>query len=148
MQKYNIPRNLLEVELTETSVIESPQRAHVILNQLREAGVQVSMDDFGTGYTSLALLADLPLDTVKIDRSFIVAMSECQRSRAIVESVINMAHALSLHVVGEGIETNEQFAMLAGLGCNEVQGYLISRPLPADDITEFLHQHFEQSNAA
>ena len=148
LHTFNIPGHQLEIELTETSVIDSPQRARIVLNQLRKAGVHISMDDFGTGYTSLALLADLPLDSVKIDRSFITAMAECPRSRAIVESVINMSHALSLHVVGEGIETNEQLAMLAGLGCNVVQGYLISHPLPANEITQFLEQHFDQQDAA
>ena len=96
------------------------------------------MDDFDTGYSSLALLADLPLDSVKIDRSFVAAMEESERSRSIVESVINMAHALRLKVVGEGIETNEQLAMLTALGCQELQGYLISRPMPAEDATEYL----------
>ena len=96
------------------------------------------MDDFGTGYTSLALRADLPLDIVKIDRSFVVAMADSARSRAIVESVINMAHALQLKVVGEGIETNDQLATLSALGCNEIQGYLIAKPLPADQATRFL----------
>ncbi len=130
-----VPSSQIEIELTETSVIESPQRARIALGQLRDAGLSVSMDDFGTGYTSLALLAELPLDAVKIDRSFISAMSNSERSHAIVESVIRMAHTLKLWVVAEGVETEEQLAMLTRLGCNEIQGYLISRPMPADQIT-------------
>lgn len=134
----------LEIELTETSIIQSPQRARVALGQLHDAGVSISMDDFGTGYTSLALLAELPLDAVKIDRSFIVAMQTSERSRAIVESVINMAHTLRLLVVAEGVETSEQLTTLDLLGCNEVQGYLISRPLPGQEITTLLER--EASN--
>lgn len=130
----NVPAAQIEIELTETSIIESPQRARIVLGQLRHAGLSVSMDDFGTGYTSLALLAELPLDAVKIDRSFIIAMSESERSRTIVESVISMAQTLKLWVVAEGVETEEQLAILTRLGCNEIQGFLISRPLPANEI--------------
>jgi len=140
IERAGVSPTQIEVELTETSVIESQHRARIVLSQLREAGIRVSMDDFGTGYTSLGLLADLPLDMVKIDRSFVVAMTSSSRSRAIVESVINMAHALALGVVGEGVETNEQLTTLASLGCNEIQGFLISKPLPADEVTEFLRQ--------
>ena len=138
LRKAGVDGRQLEIELTETSVLDDPDAARRALETLRAAGVSVSMDDFGTGYTSLALLADLPLDTVKIDRSFVVAMGESERSRAVVESVITMAHALKLRVVGEGIETEEQLETLAGFGCDEIQGYLISRPLPADEITAFL----------
>ncbi|MEE9321793.1 MAG: EAL domain-containing protein [Granulosicoccus sp.] len=139
-----VGRGSVEIELTETAVIESRECAVSALDRLRDAGIGVSMDDFGTGYTSLALLADLPLDTVKIDRSFVVAMGDSDRSRAIVESIINMAHALDLRVVGEGIETNEQLATLTALGCDEIQGYLISRPLPIDQTTAFLENQREQ----
>jgi EAL domain-containing protein (putative c-di-GMP-specific phosphodiesterase class I) len=101
------------------------------------------MDDFGTGYSSLALLADLPLDAVKIDRSFVIGMEDDRRSRAIVESVINMAHALDLRVVAEGVETNEALTLLTRLGCHEVQGYLISRPCNAQEITGFLRKQVQ-----
>lgn len=138
VERAQVDTNSLEIELTETAVIENRESAIETLSLLRQAGIMVSMDDFGTGYTSLALLADLPLDIVKIDRSFVVAMADSARSRAIVESVINMAHALQLKVVGEGIETNDQLATLSALGCNEIQGYLIAKPLPADQATRFL----------
>ena len=138
IDQAGVPRDRIEVELTEGTLIDSPQRARIVLGQLRDAGVSVAMDDFGTGYSSLALLADLPLDTVKIDRSFVIGMEDNARSRAIVESVINMAHALRLRVVAEGVETNEVLAMLTGLGCHQAQGFLISRPAAADDILAFL----------
>ncbi len=140
LREADLQGSRLEVELTETSVIDSPARARVVLNELREAGIRISMDDFGTGYTSLALLADLPLDAVKIDRSFISAMDTSKRSLAIVESVINMAQALNLWVVAEGVETNDQLATLTGLGCDEIQGYLFARPMCAADVIEFLQQ--------
>ncbi len=140
LKRADLAPSRLEIELTETSIIQSPQRARIALGQLHDAGVSISMDDFGTGYTSLGLLAELPLDSVKIDRSFIVAMQSSERSRAIVESVINMAHTLRLLVVAEGVETNEQLTTLDALGCNEVQGYLISRPLAGADITQLLER--------
>ncbi len=140
IKRSGLAPEYVDVEITETSVIESPQRARIALGQLRAAGISVSMDDFGTGYTSLALLADLPLDSVKIDRSFVIAMASSERSRAIVESIINMAHTLKLSVVGEGIETNEQLTTLAELGCNIIQGYLISKPMDAHQTTDFLRQ--------
>jgi EAL domain-containing protein (putative c-di-GMP-specific phosphodiesterase class I) len=115
---------------------------------MRDAGLSIAMDDFGTGYTSLGQLADLPLDVVKIDRSFVIAMGTSERSRAIIESVINMAHALKLRVVAEGVETNEQMSLLTRLGCNYIQGYLISRPLPAQEITTFLLQQDQQRLSA
>ena len=140
LEQTGQPSSALEIELTETSVIRSPQRARIALRQLREAGVRVSMDDFGTGYTSLALLAELPLDSVKIDRTFVNAMENSERSKAIVESIISMAHTLKLWVVGEGVETDGQLDILDALGCNEVQGFLIARPLPASEITELLQK--------
>ncbi len=141
IRRRGIDPDHLEIELTETSVIDTGERAINAIAALRECGLVVSMDDFGTGYTSLALLADLPLDTIKIDRSFVMDMQAGERSAAIVESVINMAHALSLRVVGEGVETNDQLTTLAGLGCNEAQGYLIGKPMSSDDFLAFLrHQ--------
>lgn len=128
----------LEIELTETTVLDNPEQARHALSRLREAGVGISIDDFGTGYTSLSLLADLPLDVVKIDRLFISAVESSARSRAVVGSVISMAHALNLRVVGEGVETNAQLEIMSQLGCDEVQGYLISRPESAEKITAFL----------
>lgn len=140
LRNSGVPGRQLEIELTETSVLDRPEEARIALQKLRAEGISISMDDFGTGYTSLALLADLPLDTVKIDRSFVSAMIESERSQAVVESIITMAHALKLRVVGEGVETNEELEILSRFGCDEVQGYLISRPQPAKDITAFLVQ--------
>jgi len=141
-----VPTKQLVMELTETSVIDSPNRVKIALGQLRDAGIGISMDDFGTGYTSLSLLADLPLDEVKIDRSFIVALSSGDRSHAIVESVVRMAHALKLRVIAEGVETIEQFDTLRRLGCDEVQGYLISKPVPSAEIAVLLSSKTRSQN--
>jgi len=138
MQDAGVEGRQLEIELTETSVLENPEQTRMDLVRLQEAGVGVSLDDFGTGYTSLSLLSDLPLDVVKIDRSFVTPIESSERSRAVVGSVISMAHALNLRVVAEGVETNAQLELLQQLGCDEVQGYLICRPQPADEITAFL----------
>ena len=131
----------LEIELTETTVLDQSEEAQIALQELRSHGIHIAMDDFGAGYTSLALLADLPLDTVKIDRSFVSAMTDSKRNQSVVKSIITMAHALNLRVVGEGVETNEELEILSRFGCDEVQGYLISRPQSEEDITAFLvHQ--------
>ncbi|MFK7858325.1 MAG: EAL domain-containing protein [Granulosicoccus sp.] len=138
LDRFGVDGKQLEIELTETSVLDRPEEARKALQKLRAEGISISMDDFGTGYTSLALLADLPLDVVKIDRSFITGINESERSSAIVGSIITMAHALQLRVVGEGVETDEELDVLSSYGCDEVQGYLISRPQPAEEITAFL----------
>jgi len=150
MRQAGVEGSQLEIELTETSVLENPEQTRLDLARLQEAGVGVSLDDFGTGYTSLSLLSELPLNVVKIDRSFVSPIEESARSRAVVGSVISMAHALNLRVVAEGIETNAQLEILQQLGCDEVQGYLICRPQPADEVTAFLvDQRFsEQKKSA
>jgi len=138
LERSGVPGRQLDIELTETTVLDCPTDARKALARLRQKGVSISIDDFGTGYTSLSLLADLPLDTIKIDRSLVEAMAGGERNRAVIESIVRMAHALTLRVVAEGVETDEQLEALAGLGCDEIQGYLISRPQPANDTTAFL----------
>jgi len=136
----------LEIELTETSVLDNPNKAIAALNSLRRAGVGISIDDFGTGYTSLSLLSKLPIDIIKIDRSFIAAMKNSEQDRLIVQSMVSMAHTLGLRVVGEGVETNDELETLASFGCDMVQGYLISHALPADEVTAFLESQLAAEN--
>jgi len=136
----------LEIELTETSVLDNPDKAIDALNTLRRAGVGISIDDFGTGYTSLSLLSKLPIDIIKIDRSFVSAMRDGEQDRLVVQSIVSMAHTLGLRVVGEGVETNEDLEMLAGFGCDVAQGYLISRALPATEVTAFLESQRPQES--
>jgi len=144
LQQAGVDPSRLEIELTETAIIDNRDRANGTLHELRANGLKVSMDDFGVGYTSLALLADLPIDTVKIDQSFVVAMGESERSRAIIESIITMAQSLQLNVIAEGVETNVQLSTLDALGCQTIQGYLISKPLSKEDLITFLIQQKTQ----
>ena len=110
------------------------------LLQLRETGVQVFMDDFGTGYSGLSQIAQLPLDALKIDRAFVAGMTQSAEHLAIVSTIVNLAKALNIFVVAEGVETEEQAFRLQTLGCNEAQGYLFSRPMPAAEIAKLLRR--------
>jgi EAL domain-containing protein (putative c-di-GMP-specific phosphodiesterase class I) len=109
-----------------------------VLHTIRGMGIKVSVDDFGTGYSSLAYLAQLPINTLKIDRSFVLAMDEAGPGMAIVGSIISLAHALSLEVVAEGVETQSQADRLRDLKCDLMQGYLFSRPVPFDALVSLL----------
>lgn len=108
------------------------------LEVLRKMGLGISVDDFGTGHSSLSYLKRLPIDKFKIDRSFVKELPGSASDTAIVQAVVQMAHALGLHVVAEGVETEEQRALLQRLGCDHAQGYLFSRPLPADRLAASL----------
>jgi EAL domain-containing protein (putative c-di-GMP-specific phosphodiesterase class I) len=126
----------LDLEITEGVLIKEPDRAIAILQRLKKLGVQISMDDFGTGYSSLSYFRTFPFDKVKIDQSFIRDMMVNKQARAIVRSVIGLGRGLGMPVVAEGVETAEQLDALRLEGCDQVQGYLISRPNP---ITYFEH---------
>jgi diguanylate cyclase (GGDEF)-like protein len=128
----------LHIEITEEGVLSDPIRARAVLEAISAAGAVISLDDFGTGYSSLARLAELPVDELKIDRSFVAHMMTDPGHGAIVRSTIHLAHDLGLNVVAEGIELQSQWDRLAELGCDEAQGYLLSRPLPARELEELL----------
>lgn len=132
-----LPPGLLELEITESMMMAQPERAAETLLEIREMGVHLSIDDFGTGYSSLARLKKFPIESVKIDRSFIGDITVDPDDAAIVSAVIAMAHNLRLKVVAEGVETVEQVQFLRERNCDEVQGYLISRPMPPDRLREF-----------
>ena len=132
------PRSL-ELELTESAAVESLDITAAELNELRAIGVQCSIDDFGTGYCGLSYLSRLPIDVLKIDKSFIHAVTEADAS--IVKAIIALGHSLGLRVVAEGVETHEQLAYLAQHGCDEVQGFLFSKPVPASEFTRLLIEH-------
>ena len=133
----------LQFELTETAFMQS-DKLEWTLNQLREQGASVALDDFGTGYSSLSRLKDLPLDCLKIDRSFVMHMTEDVRTRAIVESVCAVGKALGLSLVAEGVETPAQFKLLGQMGCDRIQGYLLAKPLPFEQLELFLQEHPRQ----
>jgi diguanylate cyclase (GGDEF)-like protein/PAS domain S-box-containing protein len=122
----------LELELTESLVMADVRHSVVSLRAIRAMGVSIAIDDFGTGFSSLSYLAKLPVDSLKIDRSFVIAMKAAPEGLALVSTIINLAHSLKLNVVAEGVETEEQSRLLRLLSCNEMQGYLFSKPLPVD----------------
>ena len=127
----------LQLEITEEFLMADRERARAILTQLRNSGVQISVDDFGTGYSSLSYLRDLPIDELKLDRSFIAPMDDDPRAAALVASTIELAHSLGLRMVAEGVENDVAYTKLARLGCDQAQGYLMSKPLPAAELEQW-----------
>jgi diguanylate cyclase (GGDEF)-like protein len=138
LQRWEVPGRLLECEISEDTVMGDPRRAGDVLERLRELGVRLSLDDFGTGHSSLSYLKRLPLDEVKIDRSFVIGMADDPSDAAIVRSTIDLARHLGLEVVAEGVETTEVLDVLAALQCDVAQGFLLSRPLPAAEFDGWL----------
>ena len=136
----------LELEITESMVMHNPERAVELIQQLKDMGVRVAIDDFGTGYSSLAYLKRFPIDSVKIDRSFILDIPGDKGDVAITQAVIAMAHSLGLKVIAEGVETRQQFNFLRRHRCDEMQGYYFSAPLPVEQATNLLIQR-QVSNA-
>lgn len=125
-------------EITETAVIDNPKLALEILDRFAAAGIAVSIDDFGTGLSSLAYLKQIRGSELKIDKSLIVGVAQSQRDALIVKSTVDLAHSLGLKVTAEGVETHDVYAILAAMGCDNIQGYLIARPQPLRDLMEFL----------
>jgi PAS domain S-box-containing protein/diguanylate cyclase (GGDEF)-like protein len=126
--------DLLQLEVTESALMEDPQQSHDILSRVRDLGIQVFLDDFGTGYSSLSYIAALPIHAVKIDRSFIIRMMQHERHRAVVIAAISLAHSLGMRVVAEGVETADQANAVIELGCDEIQGFFFSKPMPAAEL--------------
>ena len=126
------PQFGLEMEITEETMLEDPQALLHTLQILRSTGVRIAIDDFGMGYSSLGRLSQLPVDTLKIDRAFTSRLTGDRAGRAIVSTIITLAHLLELDTVAEGVETLEQLALLDTLGCAQSQGFLHSPPVPAD----------------
>src|SRR6185436_6789716 len=122
----------LELEITESLIMEDVRHSIATLKAIRAMGVTIAIDDFGTGFSSLAYLAKLPVDTLKIDRSFVIEMTVGPEGLALVSTIINLAHSLKLKVVAEGVETEEQSRLLRLLRCDEMQGFLFSKPVPAE----------------
>ena len=131
--EFEVPPRNLEFEITESAVIQDVETSTKVLESLRYIGVKVALDDFGTGYSSLSYLQRMPVDTVKIDRSFIRNVTSDWNSAAITSGIITLSHILSLKVVAEGVETDEQIQLLMDQSCNEVQGAYYSMPLPAEE---------------
>jgi len=145
LQDNMLPPELLELELTETLVMRDVKAASVILHKLKALGVVLSLDDFGTGYSSLAQLKRFPLDVIKIDRSFVSNITLNRSDDTIVDTIIKLAHNLGMLALAEGVETPEQETFLREHGCDVMQGYRISIPLPADDLERWVEKHHTAS---
>lgn len=140
VDEYGIPASAIELEITETVVMQNMETAVSILEKLHHAGFGISVDDFGTGYSSLSYLKRFPLSKVKIDRSFISDFTQGKNDAALVSAIIAMSHSLDLRVVAEGVETEEQLRFLQDLHCDEIQGFLISKPIPSEEAGDLLAQ--------
>nr|WP_282571242.1 bifunctional diguanylate cyclase/phosphodiesterase [Methylonatrum kenyense] len=140
MQKAGIPGSQLSVEITESGLMRDPAMAQRVLTRLRAMGVQAAIDDFGTGHSSLNYLNRFPVDLLKVDRSFVSGVSDDERGIALLRAINDMAHAMGLQTLAEGVETTADHALLAELGFDSAQGFLYSPPLPLD---EFLEQHLD-----
>lgn len=138
LNQVGLDPSLLEIELTESMVMQNPQRAIRMMHGLRELGIALSIDDFGTGYSSLASLKRLPVDRIKVDRSFIEDATRDEQAGAIFEAIVAMGHILGMKVVAEGVETLAQLDLLEKVGCDEYQGYLYSEPLPLEHLLDRL----------
>jgi diguanylate cyclase len=138
LDAWRLDAGRLEIEITEDAVLTDPVRTTAILDELAAMGVRLSIDDFGTGYSSLSYLKRLPIQQIKIDRSFVIGMATNEDDATIVRSTIDLGRNLGLDVVAEGVETEEVLKELRALGCTVAQGYYLSRPLPPDELGEWL----------
>ncbi|CAM4420713.1 EAL domain-containing protein [Paenibacillus alkaliterrae] len=138
LQETRLEPQYLELEITESIIMQNIEKTIATLNELKLMGVQISVDDFGTGFSSLSYLKHFPVDTLKIDQSFVWDINICPKDTAIVTTIINMAHNLQLKVIAEGVETQEQFTFLKQQQCDEVQGYLFSKPLSCEEAEKML----------
>ncbi len=143
-----LPAARLELEITESVLLEKSERNIAILNQLRELGVRISMDDFGTGYSSIGYLRSFPFDKIKIDKSFVQDLLVDQGSLAIVRAIVGLGISFAMTTTAEGVETEEQMRCLNLEGCIEVQGYLFSKPVPANELSGLLSSLANQHSQA
>ncbi|MEA2098791.1 MAG: bifunctional diguanylate cyclase/phosphodiesterase, partial [Campylobacterota bacterium] len=141
MKKYNLNPAQLEFEITETMSMSNMDATMRVLDELKDIGVSIAIDDFGTGYSSLSYLKKFPVNTLKIDKSFVMDMIEDEGDRIIVQTIISMAHSLGFTTVAEGVETLEHVKLLKNMDCNELQGYHFSKAIPKDEFTQFLQNY-------
>ena len=135
LERHQVPADLIMLEITESVVMQNAESSLELMNRLTEIGIRFSIDDFGTGYSSLSYLRRFVTSQLKIDRSFILDMEHSEDARAIVGAIVQLAHALGMRVVAEGVENRAQYRYLQTLGCDEIQGFLFSRPVPANEIS-------------
>lgn len=140
LDQDRLPPHQLQIEITESALMADPPRARSTLERVARLGIDISLDDFGTGYSSLQHLRRMPLAEIKVDQTFVKAMTHNQDDAAIVESIIRLAHALDLRAVAEGVQDEATFLLLRDLGCDLGQGWLFSRAVPADRIPALFAQ--------
>ena len=141
LEKSGMPPELLELEITESMLMQNVEHAVQVLTAIKSLGITLAVDDFGTGYSSMSLVKKFPIDVLKIDRSFVRDIASDSEDKAIADAIIALGRALDLTIVAEGVETAEQEAFLRAHNCDEIQGYLISKPIPADEFAGFLANH-------
>ncbi len=149
LQQYGLHSSLIAIELTESSMLDEAGTAVKELRKLRELGIQLQIDDFGTGYSSLSQLQSLNIDVIKIDQSFVRKLGKDYQSETLCETIVSIGRSLDITIVAEGVETEAQLRKLQAMGCDEVQGYLLSKPVPPDEIRELMRlPFFEEAGKA
>jgi EAL domain-containing protein (putative c-di-GMP-specific phosphodiesterase class I) len=138
LAKHTLSPNYIELEITEAALMDQSGHMIDIMKKFKRLGFEFAIDDFGTGYSSLTYLSKFPIDTLKIDMSFIRNLEFSDSQRSIVKTIINLGDNLGLKVIAEGVETRAQYDILARLGCDSIQGYILSRPLDARDVDTFI----------
>ena len=147
ISRVGVEPNRVELELTETAIMADPESALAMLRKIASTGVRLAIDDFGTGYSSLAYLKQLPLDVLKIDKRFVDDIPHDRSGMEIAATIIAMAHTLGLRVLAEGVETEAQLAFLRDKGCDGIQGYLMRKPLPAEEFQRLLASQPPQASS-
>jgi EAL domain-containing protein (putative c-di-GMP-specific phosphodiesterase class I) len=147
LEETGINPSSLVLEITESAVLDDPQRANETLKALKQLGVKLALDDFGTGYSSLSYLKQFPIDVLKIDKSFISDLHVSEKEAALTGATIALGQRLRLRIVAEGIESADQLHHLQGLHCDEGQGFLFSQPLSRTDLDRFLQANVERQSA-
>jgi EAL domain-containing protein (putative c-di-GMP-specific phosphodiesterase class I) len=138
LEKYHIPRSAMVFEVKESAIMQDPELALEVLNSMNQHGLVLSIDDYGTGYSSMSYLKKLPVKELKIDKSFVIGLASNREDEILVRSTIDLGHNLGLKVTAEGVEDEKSLELLKSYGSDTVQGYYISKPLPVADLNDFL----------
>jgi EAL domain-containing protein (putative c-di-GMP-specific phosphodiesterase class I) len=141
LKDHDVKPEQLTLEVTESSIMQNVAHSVLVLECLRDIGVRISIDDFGTGHSSLSQIRNIPLHELKIDKSFVMTMGDDSQNEAIVKTTVDLAHNLDLSVVVEGVEDEATMRRVAALGCEQAQGYFLSKPVPADKLEKWINEY-------
>ena len=141
--RYKIPYSLIEIEITESSMFGDTDTLFNVSRNLQDIGFIVAMDDFGSGYSSVNMLKNIPLNVIKLDRGFLIETTDTKRGKIIISKIVEMAKAIDIKVICEGVETYEQVEFLKEIGCDKVQGYLFAKPMVLDEFEKHLNFKFD-----